>query len=340
MRGKQKIKDSKGTIEAMKRKTWNDVSSIKIQADDNENRRRMREDKARYERYQMIRNETIQSSTKNEAAQLKWDDLLELEDYRELFEKIQELKKECQEIIDGKNKIIEDFLRELKEKETFYVKALRGQENDVEKMINSMREQYYSLRDEYLKQLAEIDLAFMAERKELLDTNRAEIEDLFRKHRELEEKNTANRQALEEENADELERKREDDANTLQKTKISVETNLQALETYMEDMKAVYQLNLEKLMYNVKILKERQSENETTKNDLTKRKRTLHANYLAMHQKVEEKEKEFTKVNTALTNKFKKVSKAFNELRKKIQALRESRHTKVQRDLGNERNRS
>ena len=318
VRGKQKIKDSKGTIEAMKRKTWNDVSSIKIQADDNENRRRMREDKARYERYQMIRNETIQSSTKNEAAQLKWDDLLELEDYRELYEKIEELKKECQEIIDGKGKIIEDFLRELKEKETFYVKALRGQENDIEKMINSMREQYYSLRDEYLKQLAEIDLAFMAERKELLDTNRAEIEDLFRKHRELEEKNTANRQALEEENADELERKREDDANTLQKTKISVETNLQALETYMEDMKAVYQLNLEKLQYNVKILKERQSENETTKNDLTKRKRTLHANYLAMHQKVEEKEKEFTKVNTALTNKFKKVSKAFNELRKKF----------------------
>jgi dynein regulatory complex protein 1 len=318
VRGKQKIKDSKGTIEAMKRQTWNEVSSTKLQADDNENRRRMKEDKARYKRYQKIRNETIQSSTKNEAAQLKWNDLLELEDYRELYEKIEELKKECQEIIDGKNKIIEKFLKVLKEKETFYVKALRGQETDVEKMINSMREQYYSLRDEYLKQLAEIDLAFMAERKELLDTNRAEIEDLFRKHRELEEKNTANRQALEEENADELERKREDDANTLQKTKISVETNLQSLETYMEDMKAVYQLNLEKLQYNVKILKERQSENETTKNELTKKKRTLHANYLAMHQKVEEKEKEFTKINTLYTNKFKKISKAFNELRKKF----------------------
>lgn len=318
VRGKQKIKESKGLIERMKRETWNEVSDIKIQADDNENRRRMKEDKARYDRYQQIRNETIQSSTKNEAAQLKWDDLLELEDYQELHEKIEELKKECQEIIDGKNKIIDDFLKELKKKETFYVKALRGQENDVEKMITLMRKQYISLRDEYLLQLVAIEDAFMAERNELIKANRNEIDDLFRKHKELEDKNTHARQTLEEENADELEKKREEDANTLQKTKISVETNLQGLETYMEDMKAVYQLNLEKLQYNVKILKERKGENETTKEDLNKRKRILHANYLAMNQKVEEKEKEFTKINTLLTNKFKKISKAFNELRKKF----------------------
>lgn len=318
VRGKQKIKESKGLIERMKRETWNEVSDIKIQADDNENRRRMKEDKARYDRYQQIRNETIQSSTKNEAAQLKWDDLLELEDYQELHEKIEELKKECQEIIEGKNKIIEDFLKELKEKENFYVKALRGQESDIEKMITLMRKQYISLRDEYLLQLVAIEDAFMAERNELIKANRNEIDDLFRKHKELEDKNTHARQTLEEENADELERKREEDANTLQKTKISVETNLQGLETYMEDMKAVYQLNLEKLQYNVKILKERKGENETTKEDLNKRKRILHANYLAMNQKVEEKEKEFTKINTLLTNKFKKISKAFNELRKKF----------------------
>ena len=231
---------------------------------------------------------------------------------------IEELKKECLEIIEGKNKIIEDFLKELKEKENFYVKALRGQENDVEKMITLMRKQYISMRDEYLLQLVAIEDAFMAERNELIKANRNEIDDLFRKHKELEDKNTHARQTLEEENADELERKREEDANTLQKTKISVETNLQGLETYMEDMKAVYQLNLEKLQYNVKILKERKGENETTKEDLNKRKRILHANYLAMNQKVEEKEKEFTKINTLLTNKFKKISKAFNELRKKF----------------------
>ena len=93
---------------------------------------------------------------------------------------------------------------------------------------------------------------------------------------------------------------------------------MQALETYMEDMKAIYQLNLEKLGYNVRILTERENENTTTRQDLTRRKRNLHTNFLAMNSKVEEKEKEFTKINTTLTNKFKKISKAFNELRKKF----------------------
>lgn len=318
VRGKQKIKESKGLIERMKRETWDEVSMIKIQADDSENKRRMKEDKARYDRYQLIRNETIQSSTKNEAAQIKWDDLLELEDYEELYAKIEEQKKECSEIIEGKNKIIESFLNELKDKEAFYVKALRKQEDDIEKMIELMRKQYISLRDEYALQLTAIEDAFLAERNELMKANKNEIEDLFKRHKELEDKYTNEKQTLEEENADELERKREEDANNLQKTKISVENNLQALETYMEDMKAIYQLNLEKLAYNVKILEERENENITTKADLTRRKRTLHANFLAMSQKVEEKEKEFTKINASLTNKFKKISKAFNELRKKF----------------------
>ena len=45
VRGRQKIKESKGLIERMKRETWDEVSSIKIHADDNENKRRMKEDK-------------------------------------------------------------------------------------------------------------------------------------------------------------------------------------------------------------------------------------------------------------------------------------------------------
>ena len=244
--------------------------------------------------------------------------MLEEDDYEELFRKIEEQKKECSEIIEGKNKIIESFLNELKEKETFYVKALRKEEEDIEKMIDLMRKQYISLRDEYTLQLVAIEDAFMAERNELLKANRNEIDDLFKRHRDLEEKYTHDRQTLEDDNAEELEKKREDDANNLQKTKISVENNLQSLETYMEDMKAIYQLNLEKLIYNVKILEERENENSSTKNELNKRKRNLHTSFVTMNAKVEDKEKEFTKINATLTNKFKKISKAFNELRKKF----------------------
>lgn len=318
IRGKQTIKESKGHLERLKRTTWDEVSHIRIEADDSENKRRQKEDKRRIDRYQMIRNETIQSSTKNEAAQIKWDDLLGLEDCEELFQSIQEQKKECMDIIQSKQQLIEEFIEELKEKDAFYVKSLAKQEDDVDKIIEMMRRQYTTMRDEYAMQLQIIEDGFLAERADLLKANRQEIDELFKRHRELEEKYNYDRLAMEEANADELENKREDDANNLQRTKVSVENNLQALETYMEEMKAVYQLNLEKLSYNVKILQERASENETTISDLTRRKRNLKTSYLNLNAKVEKKEEDFMKANAALTDKFKKMSKAFNELRKKF----------------------
>lgn len=51
-------------------------------------------------------------------------------------------------------------------------------------------------------------------------------------------------------------------------------------------MKAVYQLNQEKLLYNVRILQERSFENSASIHDLTKRKRTLKDFYLSLVSKI------------------------------------------------------
>lgn len=52
--------------------------------------------------------------------------------------------------------------------------------------------------------------------------------------------------------------------------------------------------------------------------ELTRRKRNLKNNYLSLISKVEKNEEIFMKKNVQLTDKFKKMSKAFNELRKKF----------------------
>jgi len=49
---------------------------------------------------------------------------------------------------------------------------------------------------------------------------------------------------------------------------------MQILEKCMEDMKAVYRLNEEKLEFNRKVLQEREMVNKTTKAQLKIRKRT------------------------------------------------------------------
>lgn len=66
------------------------------------------------------------------------------------------------------------------------------------------------------------------------------------------------RQKEEQENAKQLEEVMSTDANRQAEQKIKLETEMQILEKCMEDMKAVYRLNQEKLNFNYDVLNERQ----------------------------------------------------------------------------------
>lgn len=318
VRGHRQIQDSKGQIEKQKRETWEEVTKIRTRADDAENERRFKKEKRRNDRYQIIKNETIQSSKKNEAAEFKWADLLELEQCEELYERIQEQKKECEEIIGSKQRLIDEFTDELKEEDGFYVKSIRQMEEDIDKLIDLMRRQYESMRLNYSDQLDQIEETFLAERAELLKANKEEIDSLFERHKELEANFTSQRQQLEEGFADELDKIRADEASDFHDHKIRLETDLQIIEKCLEEMKAIYQLNLEKLGYNVKILEERVNENGTTLNLLNKRKQNLKNKLIKLKEKCSKNEQEYNKKNIKLTEQFKRVSQAFNKLRRQF----------------------
>ncbi len=66
---------------------------------------------------------------------------------------------------------------------------------------------------------------------------------------------------------------RSEDANNQADQKIKLEKEMQILEKCMEDMKAVYRLNEEKLDFNKKVLKERETVNNSTQSQLKNRKR-------------------------------------------------------------------
>ena len=65
------------------------------------------------------------------------------------------------------------------------------------------------------------------------------------------------RQQEEAQNAKQLEDVMSQDANKQAEQKIKLETEMQILEKCMEDMKAVYKLNQEKLNFNYDVLNER-----------------------------------------------------------------------------------
>lgn len=158
--------------------------------------------------------------------------------------------------------LIDEFDTQLDLKDKAYMKAMKQMSDDIEKLINNMKHQYNQMRNDYKSELDQIVMEFENERMAILERNKKEIEDLFHQHKEIETKYLEQRQKDEESNAKELEDVMSQDANKQNEQKIKLETEMQILEKCMEDMKAIYTLNEEKLKFNYEVLFEREGVNK------------------------------------------------------------------------------
>merc|ERR1719221_1768529 len=185
--GKQQVGDSTAVLERIRTETWDELTDIRVRFDDQENQRRIIEENNRLDRYEALQIEAVTSGRKNAAIEMKWADLLNMDIPQELNDQLQFQKNACQQIIESKDRRIRDFQTELKNKDEEYIKMLKQQSSDITTLISKMRDQYHTLRRNYEDQLEEIEGAFDEERTELLAKNKAEIEALFEKRRQMEE---------------------------------------------------------------------------------------------------------------------------------------------------------
>ena len=154
--------------------------------------------------------------------------------------------------------LIKEFEAQIDQKDSHYIKAIQKMSEDIDLLITQMKEQFVEMREYYDQQLQGIESEFDRERTAILSRNREEIERLFKEHSDIERDYLEKRQAQEAENAADLEFVMRQDANKQAEQKIKLETEMQILEKCMEDMKAVYKLNQEKLGFNFDVLHERQ----------------------------------------------------------------------------------
>ena len=99
---------------------------------------------------------------------------------------------------------------------------------------------------------------------------------------------------------------------------------MQILEKCMEDMKAVYRLNEEKLEFNHKVLKEREKVNSNTINGLKTKERRNKDILRTVKEKFEKQSKDFQRENIKLTEDYKKFTKQFKELQNKFKRFEKS----------------
>jgi len=318
--GKQQFGTSAAVLELQRTETWDELTSIRVRFDDQENQRRIIEENNRLDRYEALQIEAVTSGRKNAAIEMKWADLLNMDIPQELNDQLQFQKSACKQIIESKDRRIEDFKSELKNKDEEYIKMLKQQSSDITTLIAKMRTQYHTLRRHYEQQLEEIEEAFEHERTEQLSKNKADIEALFEKRRQMEENEfLERRQERERGFKQQIEELRTDNADGYNKCKIALEKGIQELEQHLEKMMSTYLLNKEKLEYNLQVLTERNKEHtaiqSSYKNRLNRLRETLN-NLMSRYNTLDQKYKHH---NVELTEEYKRLTRQFKDLQEKFQ---------------------
>ena len=184
--------------------------------------------------------------------------------------------------------------------------------------------------------------AFITERKELLEKHRKEWDEKMEERKFKEVTFMEERFKRVDKNENELNVLRVKDAEEYNEIKIKLETDVQVIQTIscfffiffrpasnfekkkileqqLQQMKATYQLNQEKLEYNYQVLQKRDEENAKTKAQ-QKRKLTKLQDVLTMLKKKLAKQiKVFNDENQQLAEEYKRVTDMFNDLQLKSQ---------------------
>lgn len=204
--------------------------------------------------------------------------------------------------------------------------------DDIELLLQRMTRQFTALRKTFDDEIEEIETAFMQERAELMHASQQELSSLMQKRLEREEAYMEARRKRVDEDQRQLEAQRVSDAEDYNILKIKLETEIQTLEQQLEEMRATYQLNQEKLDYNYRVLVERDSENTNTIKQ-QKKKLTRMADILStLKARYAREERRFKQENADLTDEYKRITDQFRDLQNKFQHF-EVADTKRYRDL-------
>lgn len=133
-----------------------------------------------------------------------------------------------------------------------------------------------------------------------------------------------------EDHENQLQTLRVQDAEEYNMVKIKLETDVQILEQQLQQMKATYQLNQEKLEYNFQVLKKRDEENTITKSQQKRKITRLQDVLNNLKQKLAKQEKQYREDNQSLIDDYKRITEQFRELQKKSRHFQTTDQKKFQ----------
>eukprot|EP00906_Rhabdomonas_costata_P036219 RCo050845 len=330
-KGETQILLSRRNLDNMKIRGTEEVTKFRIETDVAENERRITEEGQRENRLQKKQDEAASSNKRNASIQMKWTALYEKKIPQELLQEINAQKEACEKISQSKDRLIAEFQQELKGKDEEYVKALKKQAEDIDLLIGTMHHQTKALIAAYEDELRKIEDAFMEERSEMLDANKKEIEALIEQRRDKEVSNKRSREETIEEEQNRLDAIHENYAEQYNILKMKLQKEIQGLEQQLEEMRALYQLNAEKLEYNLRVLGERVNENEKAIQHHKRKLARLQDVKSGLITKYADTDRKFQTENNVLTEQYRRITEQYKDLQLKFQYFEKADTEKFKR---------
>ncbi|XP_053057102.1 dynein regulatory complex protein 1 isoform X5 [Acinonyx jubatus] len=206
--------------------------------------------------------------------------------------------------------------QELKTKDDQYVKDLKKQSDDICLLLERMEEQVKNVMKTFRQELNSIEKAFEAERRELLTSNKKKWERALQAHNAKELEYLLSRIKKVEDYEKQLNKQRVWDCEEYNTIKIKLEQDVQILEQQLQQMKATYQLNQEKLEYNFQVLKKRDEESVVIKSQQKRKISRLHDILNNLRSKYTRQIRQFEEENQSLTSDYIRLVTQFKELQK------------------------
>lgn len=231
---------------------------------------------------------------------------------------LQSQKAACSAMIDEKDKLIHELQQELKSKDDQYVKHLKKQAEDVDLILERMEDQAKTLLKAYREELAVIETSFTTERRDLLDIQQKEWEKAMGERSSREKDFLEARERRIGENEQQIQHLRVQNAEEFNRIKIKLEIDIQILQQQIQQMKATFQLNAEKLEYNFQVLKKRDEENTVTISQQKRRVTRLQDTLNNLRAKLIKQEKSCQVELQALMEEYRKNTEQYRELQKKV----------------------
>ncbi|XP_060785447.1 dynein regulatory complex protein 1 [Neoarius graeffei] len=294
------------------------VTNILVAADARESKRREELREANRLRLEKLENAAKSSTEKFNEIMNKWTEAKTKAIHQELRDDLRKQQQLCWQIIEDKNKLISELQQELKGRDDRFVKDRKREAEEVDLLIDRMQEQISSLKKGYRKELDIIESSFSDEWRDSLTASKNKWEQQRRERSDKELEYLLKRMKMVEEHEALLNRLRVESAEEYKKIKIKLETDVQRLEQDLQERKAIYQLNQEKLEYNVQMLKKYEEEYAVNKAHQLRKITRLQDTRNNLKKKCSIQEKQSCEEIQSLTNKYKRLMQQYKDIQKRI----------------------